>query len=97
MTTLFALTFLKPSKKESRCRVLALTRKKGESIIISDNIEIVVIGIQGEQVKLGINAPRSIAVNRKEIYDQIVEANKESAKKLNLQAFKDINKGNIFN
>ena len=72
--------------------MLALTRKKGESIIIADNIEIVVIGIQGEQVKLGINAPRNIAVNRKEIYDQIVESNRESAKKANMKAFKDLNK-----
>ncbi|MCL1997013.1 MAG: carbon storage regulator CsrA [Defluviitaleaceae bacterium] len=71
--------------------MLALTRKKGESIIISDNIEIVVISIQGEQVKLGISAPREIPVNRKEIYDQIVEANKESAK-ANITTFKDLTK-----
>jgi len=72
--------------------VLALTRKKGESIIIHDNIEIVVIGIKGEQVKLGINAPRHIPVNRKEIFDQIVETNKEAVSKPNIAAFKDLNK-----
>ncbi|MCL1935393.1 MAG: carbon storage regulator CsrA [Defluviitaleaceae bacterium] len=71
--------------------MLALTRKKGESIIISDNIEIVVISIKGEQVKLGINAPRSIPVNRKEIYELIVASNKESASNFNLSAFKDLN------
>ena len=72
--------------------MLALTRKKGESIIIHDNIEIVVIGIKGEQVKLGINAPRHIPVNRKEIFDQIVETNKEATAKPNISAFKDLNK-----
>ena len=70
--------------------MLALTRKKGESIIISDNIEVVVISVQGEQVKLGISAPRSISVNRKEIYEQIVAANKESVAKPNLKALKDL-------
>ena len=56
--------------------MLALTRKKGESIIIGDNIEIVLLGINGEQVKLGIVAPKSIPVYRKEIYIQIQEENK---------------------
>ena len=56
--------------------MLALTRKKGESIIIYDNIEVVLLGISGEQVKLGIVAPKSIPVYRKEIYMQIMEENK---------------------
>jgi carbon storage regulator len=51
--------------------MLALTRKKGESIMIGDNIEVVVLGVMGEQVKLGIVAPREISVYRKEIYEQI--------------------------
>ena len=72
--------------------MLALTRKKGESIIIHDNIEIVVIGIKGEQVKLGINAPRHIPVNRKEIFDQIAQSNQEAVKEPNIAAFKDLNK-----
>lgn len=59
--------------------MLALTRKKGEAIVISDDIQIVVIGIQGDQVKLGIEAPRSISIYRKEIYDQIQKENKEAA------------------
>jgi len=69
--------------------MLALTRRKGESIIISDNIEVVVLGVQGEQVKLGINAPRSIPVNRKEVYEQIVEANKDSVKPFNFVVLKE--------
>ena len=72
--------------------MLALTRKKGESIIIYDNIEIVVIGIKGEQVKLGINAPRDIPVNRKEIFDQIKESNKEAVDNPSVAAFKNLNK-----
>jgi len=58
--------------------MLALTRKKGESIVISDDIEVFVIGVQGDQVKLGIKAPRSISIYRKEIYEQIQQQNKES-------------------
>ncbi|MCL2171447.1 MAG: carbon storage regulator CsrA [Defluviitaleaceae bacterium] len=59
--------------------MLALTRKKGESIIIGENIEIVVLGIAGDQVKLGIAAPRTIAINRKEIHDQIQAENRKAA------------------
>ena len=58
--------------------MLALTRKKGESIIIGDNIEIVVLGITGEQVRLGILAPKSVTVHRKEIFEQIRNENKEA-------------------
>ena len=56
--------------------MLALTRKKGESIIVGDNIEVVVLGIAGEQVRLGIIAPKSISVHRKEIFEQIRNENK---------------------
>lgn len=55
--------------------MLALTRKKGESIIISDNIEVVILSVSGEQVKLGIVAPKEISVHRKEIYDLIQKEN----------------------
>lgn len=56
--------------------MLALTRKKGDSIMISDNIEIIILEVQGDQVKLGINAPRSVTIHRKEIYEQIQQENK---------------------
>ena len=58
--------------------MLALTRKKGESIIVGDNIEIVVLGITGEQVRLGILAPKNVTVHRKEIFEQIRNENKEA-------------------
>jgi len=48
--------------------MLALTRKVGESIVIEDNIEITIISITGDQIKLGIDAPKSISIHRKEIH-----------------------------
>lgn len=58
--------------------MLALSRRKDEAIIVNDNIEIKVIDIKGDQVKLGISAPKSVPVYRKEVYIQIQEANKEA-------------------
>ena len=51
--------------------MLVLTRKVHQSIIISDNIEVVVLEVRGEQVRLGIRAPKDVTVHRKEIYEQI--------------------------
>lgn len=58
--------------------MLALSRKKNESLVINNNIEITVLEIKGEQVKIGITAPKEIPVYRKEVYIQIQEANKEA-------------------
>ena len=58
--------------------MLALSRKKDEAIIINDDIEITVIEIKGDQVKLGITAPKSVPIYRKEVYVQIKAANKEA-------------------
>jgi carbon storage regulator len=58
--------------------LLVLARKKGESIMIGDNIELVVLSVEGELVKLGINAPKSVPIHRKEVYDSIQESNKEA-------------------
>jgi len=70
--------------------MLALTRKKSESIIISDDIEVIVLGIQGEQVKLGIIAPKHIPIHRKEIYEQIQMENLEATQHLNVNAVKNL-------
>ncbi|MCL4154462.1 UNVERIFIED_CONTAM: hypothetical protein GTU68_022923 [Idotea baltica] len=51
--------------------MLVLSRKKDEKIVIGDNITLVVIEIRGDKVRLGIEAPRDVAVHRKEIYDAI--------------------------
>jgi carbon storage regulator len=59
--------------------MLVLTRKKGQSIVIGDNIEVNIIDVQGEQVKIGINAPKSITIHRDEIYKEIQEENKKAA------------------
>lgn len=59
--------------------MLALTRKTNESIMIGNDVEITILEIKGEQVKIGISAPKSIPIYRKEIYIQIQEANKEAA------------------
>ncbi|MBN2221204.1 MAG: carbon storage regulator CsrA, partial [Vallitaleaceae bacterium] len=59
--------------------MLALTRKIGESIMIGDDVEITVISVNGDQIKLGINAPKNIAIHRKEVFLQIQEENKAAA------------------
>ena len=59
--------------------MLFLTRKVGESIVINDDIEVTVVDIRGDKVRLGINAPKSIAVHRKEVYDAIRRENREAA------------------
>ncbi|HPJ35371.1 MAG TPA: carbon storage regulator CsrA [Spirochaetota bacterium] len=55
--------------------MLVLARRLNESIMIGDDIEVVVIDIKGDQVKLGIKAPRKITVHRKEIYQEIKQEN----------------------
>ena len=55
--------------------MLVLARKTNESIMIGEDIEVVIIDIKGDQVKLGIKAPKKVAVHRKEIYDDIKQAN----------------------
>ncbi|HWT26932.1 MAG TPA: carbon storage regulator CsrA [Mobilitalea sp.] len=59
--------------------MLALSRKQNESIMIGNDIEITILEIKGDQVKIGINAPKSVSIYRKEIYLQIKESNKEAA------------------
>lgn len=59
--------------------MLVLTRKVNQSIVIGDTVEVVVLEVRGEQVRLGIRAPRDVSVHRKEIHDQILEQNKAAS------------------
>jgi len=69
--------------------MLALSRKKNEAIVINNNVEITVLEIKGDQVKLGISAPKEVPVYRKEVYVQIQEANKEA---MNVASAEALNK-----
>ena len=70
--------------------MLALSRKKNESIIVNNDIQITILDIKGDQVKIGINAPKSVPVYRKEVYVQIQEANKAASQLEGAQALKNL-------
>ena len=59
--------------------MLVLTRKRNQSIVVNDNIEVTIIDIQGDQVRVGINAPKDVKVFRKEVYLEMMEENKRAA------------------
>lgn len=59
--------------------MLVLARKVNEAIVIGENIRVVVVGVEGETVRLGIEAPREVKVYRQEIFDAIQEANRQAA------------------
>jgi carbon storage regulator len=58
--------------------MLVLTRKPNESVIIGDTIAVTVLAVEGDQVRLGITAPKEITVHRQEVYEQIRKANIEA-------------------
>ena len=58
--------------------MLALSRKKDESIMLGNDLEITVLEIKGDQVKIGVKAPKNVTIFRKEIYVQIQEENKKA-------------------
>lgn len=62
--------------------MLVLSRKVGERIVIGDDIELVVLSIENEQIKLGIEAPRDVQIFRKEVYLAVQQSNKEAASSL---------------
>ena len=70
--------------------MLALSRKKNEALILNNDIEITVLEIKGDQVKLGITAPKSVSIYRKEVYIQMQEANKAAMTAENVDALKDL-------
>ena len=70
--------------------MLALTRKKGEALIINNNVEITILEVRGDQVKVGISAPKDVPIYRKEVYLQIQEENKASFTPEGLDALKEL-------
>ena len=73
--------------------MLVLGRKKGESIIIDDNIEIIVTTIEGDTIKLGFKAQKHITIHRKEIYLEIQEENRQATSNvINLSDFLNMKK-----
>ena len=70
--------------------MLTLSRKKNESLVINNNIEVTILDIKGDQIKIGITAPREVPVYRKEIYLEIQEANKSSVTEESVKALKEL-------
>lgn len=76
--------------------MLVLSRKIGETIIIGDNIEISVVDIQGDTIRIGIDAPKAVKIFRKEVYEEIQAENRRAMENLDnmksgLQKLKDYN------
>ena len=71
--------------------MLALARKVNQSIVIGNDVEITILEIKGDQIKIGINAPKSVPIYRKEIYVQIQEENKQAAgEEIDVSALKNV-------
>lgn len=70
--------------------MLALTRKKGESLVINNNIEITILEIRGDQIKIGVDAPKDVPIYRKEVYLQIQSENAAAIDNAGLEALKNL-------
>ena len=70
--------------------MLALSRKKGESIVVNNDVEVTILDIKGDQVKIGISAPKSVPIYRKEVYLQIQDANKAASESAGIEALKNL-------
>ena len=76
--------------------MLILTRRVGESLRIGDEVSVTVLGIKGSQVRIGVNAPKSISVHREEVYERINEENSENTDNSTKNSNKNVN-DNPFN
>ncbi|MEC2071264.1 carbon storage regulator CsrA [Alkalihalophilus marmarensis] len=75
--------------------MLVLTRRLQEAIQIGDDIEIKILAIEGDQIKLGIDAPRNIEIHRKEVYLEIQKENHEAVRKVSLEGLRGFIKGDF--
>ena len=71
--------------------MLILTRRVGESLRIGDEVSVTVLGIKGSQVRIGVNAPKSISVHREEVYERINEENSENTDNNTKNSTKNVN------
>lgn len=60
--------------------MLVLTRRRGEAIVVGDDVKIVVLEVNGDQVRLGVDAPRTVPVHREEVYQEIQASNVQAAR-----------------
>ena len=70
--------------------MLALTRKKGETMVLNNNIEVTILEIRGDQVKIGVSAPKEVPIYRKEVYLQIQKENQEASSADSLDLLKNL-------
>lgn len=70
--------------------MLALTRRKGESLVLNNNIEVTILEIRGDQIKIGITAPKEVPIYRKEVYLQIEDENKAALNPERAEALKKL-------
>ncbi len=70
--------------------MLALTRKKGEALVLNNNIEVTILEIRGDQVKIGVSAPKEVPIYRKEVYLQIQKENEAAASPDSLDVLKSL-------
>lgn len=64
--------------------MLILTRRVGETLMVGDDVTVTVLGVKGNQVRIGVNAPKNVAVHREEIYERIRKENEATATKSNV-------------
>jgi carbon storage regulator len=70
--------------------MLALTRKKGEALVINNNIEVTILEIRGDQIKIGISAPKDVPIYRKEVYNQIQKENEAAFSSESLKMLEEL-------